>query len=210
MKALVLALALAAGLGYNYWKGHRQIQVEAPPPVTLSVAVDTSSPQQRDLARQPVFRVNGYALTGLAEFSMGARVILARHYAGDREADLAPVDLALAWGPMVDPDVLAAISFSQSGRFYHWRYQGTPPIPHREIEKNSANMHMIPASREIAQLLQAVKPGDLVRLRGHLVRVAAQDGWTWTSSLSRDDTGGGACEVIFLQELHVRKSPAPG
>ena len=210
MKALVLALALAAGLGYNYWKGHRQIQVEAPPPVTLSVAADTSAPRQRDLSRQPVFRVNGYTLTGLAEFSMGARVILARHYSSDREADLSPVDLALAWGPMADPDVLAAISFSQSGRFYHWRYQGTPPIPRREIEQNSANMHMIPSSREMAQQLQAVKPGDLVRLRGYLVRAESQEGWLWTSSLTRDDTGGGACELIFLQELHVLKSPSPG
>lgn len=207
MKALLFALVLAAGLGYNYWKSHRPIQVEAPPRVTLDVAADTGAPQQRDLSRQPMFRVNGYTLTGLAEFSMGARVILAKHYSSDREADLSPVDLALAWGPMGDLAVLAALSFSQSGRFYHWRYQGMPPIPHRDIERNSANMHLIPSSRAMAQQLHSVKPGDLVRFRGYLVRAEAQDGWTWTSSLTRDDTGGGACELIYLQELHVRQSP---
>ncbi len=203
MKALLLALALAAGLGYHYWKGQRPIQVELPPPVTLRASTENRAPLQRDLASPPVFRVNGYTLTGLAEFSIGARVILAKHYSSDREADLAPVDLALAWGPMADPDVLAAIRFSQSARFYHWRYEGAPPIPHREIEKNSANMHLIPSSREMARRLATVKPGNLLRLRGYLVRAEAQDGWTWTSSLTRDDTGGGACELIFLQDLEI-------
>jgi hypothetical protein len=203
VKALLLALVLAAGFGYNYWKGNRPIQVEMPPPVTVRSAAESRMPLQRDLAGGPQFRVNGYALTGLAEFSIGARVILAKHYSSDREADLAPVDLALAWGPMADAAVLEAISFSQSGRFYHWRYEGAPPIPRREIERNSANMHMIPSSREMAKLLKAVKPGDLVRLRGYLVRAEAQDGWRWTSSLTREDTGAGACELIFLQELEV-------
>ena len=64
-------------------------------------------------------------------------------------------------------------------------------------------MHMIPSSREMARRLEAVKPGDLVRLRGYLVRAEAQDGWRWQSSLTREDTGAGACELIFLQELEV-------
>jgi len=35
------------------------------------------------------------------------------------------------------------MSFSQSSRFYAWRYEGDPPIPRRDIEIHSANMHMI-------------------------------------------------------------------
>jgi len=51
--------------------------------------------------------------------------------------------------------------------------------------------------------LKAVKPGDTVRIRGYLVQVEGKDGWRWRSSLTRDDTGGGACELIFIQELDV-------
>jgi hypothetical protein len=203
MKALFLALALAAGLGYNYWKGHRPIRVEPPPMVTVRAASETREPIQKSLFSGPVFKVNGHTLTGLAEFSVGARVILAQHYSNDMESQLSPVDLALAWGPMNDPAVLAAISFSQSGRFYHWRYENQPPIPHREIERNSANMHMIPASDTIARRLKAVKAGDTVHIRGYLVEAVSPEGWTWRSSLTRDDTGGGACELIFVQELDV-------
>jgi len=199
----LLAVVLAVGLGYNYWKGHRPVQVEPPPEVSVRAASETGAPIQKNLLSGPVFRVNGNTLTGLAEFSVGARVILAEHYSSDRESQLSPVDLALAWGPMNDTRVLNAISFSQSGRFYRWRYEGQPPIPHRDIELNSANMHMIPSSDDIARRLKAVKSGDIVHIRGYLVQAVSNDGWTWRSSMTREDTGAGACELIFVQDLEV-------
>jgi len=199
----LLILAVVCGAAYHYYKLQRPIEVEQPPLVTVSAVTESRAPVQRDLNAGPVFRMNGYTLTALAEFSVGARAILAREDSSDRESSLAPVDLALAWGPMADPRVLAAISFSQAGRFYHWRYEGTPPIPHHEIERNSANMHMIPSTRELAAKLRAVKPGNLVRVRGYLVQATAPDGWHWRSSLTREDTGGGACELVFVQALDV-------
>jgi hypothetical protein len=199
----LLAAALVIGLGYNYWKGHRPVEVEMPPAATVRDASENGAPIQKNLSGGPVFRVNGYALTGLAEFSVGARVILAEHYSNDRESQLSPVDLALAWGPMNDARVLDAISFSQGGRFYRWRYEGRPPIPHREIELNSANMHMIPSSDNVARGLKEVKPGDIVHIRGYLVQAVSKDGWTWRSSLTREDTGAGACELIFVQHLEI-------
>jgi hypothetical protein len=35
------------------------------------------------------------------------------------------------------------------------------------------------------------------------VRVEAADGWSWTSSLTRDDTGPGACEVMWVDWLRA-------
>jgi len=104
---------------------------------------------------------------------------------------------------MADAAVLGAISFSQSNRFYFWRYEGEPPISRRDIEIHSANMHMIPSSRDMVRRIKTVKPGDTVRIRGYLVQAEGKDGWRWRSSLSRDDTGNGACELIFIQEFDV-------
>ena len=42
-----------------------------------------------------------------------------------------------------------------------------------------------------------------VRIDGWLVEAKAGDGWHWRSSLTRKDTGAGACEVIFVRELQV-------
>ena len=197
------AIALALGLGYHYWKGHRPVRLEPPPVVRIAPVAETREPLQKDLFAGPVFRMNDYTLTALAEFSVGARVILAKQYSSGREADLSPVDLALAWGPMNDTRVLEALAFSQSGRFYRWRYEREPPIPRREIELNSANMHMIPSSDDMARRLKAVKAGDRVRIRGYLVEAVGKDGWRWRSSLTRGDTGGGACELIFVQDMEV-------
>ena len=203
MMKWIIAVTLVLGLGYNYWKGHRTVRLEPPPVVHIAQAAETREPLQKNLMAGPVFRMNDYTLTALAEFSIGARVVLAEHYSTDREADLSPVDLVLAWGPMNDTRVLDALSISQGGRFYRWRHEGEPPIPRREIELNSANMHMIPGSDSIARRLKSISSGDRVRIRGYLVQAVAKDGWRWTSSMTREDTGAGACELIFVQDLEV-------
>ena len=43
----------------------------------------------------------------------------------------------------------------------------------------------------------------LIYLKGQLVEVKSSDGWTWRSSLSREDTGGGACELMLVEEVRV-------
>jgi hypothetical protein len=48
-----------------------------------------------------------------------------------------------------------------------------------------------------------VQAGDVVRLRGYLVRVTAEDGWSWLSSTSRSDTGDGSCEVMWIEGVEV-------
>ena len=42
-----------------------------------------------------------------------------------------------------------------------------------------------------------------MRIEGWLVEARAADGWRWRSSLTRDDTGGGSCELVFVRDLQV-------
>ncbi len=149
------------------------------------------------------FNLNGYAITPLESFEIEARVLSTEHYSFDREADLAPVDLALGWGKMSDEAILKDIKISQSNRFYYWHVEEFP-IPRREIETHSANMHMIPADSNIEKTLKSIKSGQIVKLNGYLVQANAADGWHWKSSLTREDTGNGACELVYVKELLVR------
>lgn len=153
-------------------------------------------------ANQAGFNVKGYSITPLETFAIEARVLSAEHYSFGREADLSPVDLALGWGKMSDEAILKDIKISQSNRFYYWRVDAFP-IPRREIETQSANMHMIPADDSIASKLKSIKTGQVVKIKGFLVRADAPDGWHWSSSLTREDTGNGACEVVFVKEITV-------
>lgn len=145
---------------------------------------------------------NGYRILLLEPFTIEAIVLSTQRYRFDRESNLAPLDLALGWGPMANPAVHRKVAISQSDRWYYWRAPELP-IPQREIETHSTNMHVIPATPAIEDRLTAVRTGDVVRLRGYLVEAQAPDGWRWRSSLSREDTGAGACELIWLEALEV-------
>lgn len=143
-------------------------------------------------------RLEKATLRPLAGFSIEARVLSREDYHRGREAELSPVDLALGWGRMTEDAVLTKLDISQGGRWYRYRWANTPPIPVDEIVRSSANMHMIPANDAVAAALDRIERGQRVRIDGWLVEVNADDGWRWRSSLSREDSGGGACELIYV------------
>lgn len=160
-------------------------------------------PVQKDLAEPiPSIEKNGYSLTPLAEFQAEARVLSAHHYSGDRESDLVPVDLALGWKHMSEDAVLKKIEIHQDGRFYFWKTSAFP-IPREEIETQSTNMHLIPADSIIEETLKSIKTGERVRFKGYLVEARAKDNWHWRSSLTRHDTGAGACELVYVTSLTI-------
>jgi hypothetical protein len=166
--------------------------------------IAAKEPVQRLLERDaPVFAKDGFRVAALASFELEARVLRSKNYCCSGPDRLAPVDVAFGWGKMSDEAVLARIDVSQSGRFYFWRYEGAPPIPHREIELSSANMHLIPATKAIEKKLKNLRPGNVVALKGYLVDVQGDGGFRWRSSLTREDTGNGACEVIRVEEVEV-------
>ncbi len=160
------------------------------------------TPQQREAAEARAFEHNGYRVKPLADFTIKARVLGREDYRLDRQAELAPMDLALGWGPMSDQAVLDEIDISQSGRWYRW-YAKQLPIPRRDIERNSANMHLIPADEWVEDTLDDIREGSIVELRGFLVEAKSDDGWRWRSSLTRDDTGARACELVFVERVRL-------
>jgi hypothetical protein len=161
-------------------------------------------PVQTEPSNAQNYAVGDYSLEPLAKFDITARVLSKENYRIGREADLSPLDLALGWGAMSDSSVLDNLSISQGGRFYQYRWELEPPIAPEQIATHSANMHLIPANSGIAEKMQEIRVGHVVHLVGHLVEVRASDGWKWRSSLTREDTGAGACELIWVESISVR------
>lgn len=148
----------------------------------------------------PALSAGDFDVRPVAHFQTEARVLGRRDYRRGTEAELSPTDLALGWGPMADPAVLDSIRIRQSGRFYYWSTDEFP-IPRRTLEQSSANMHMIPATPEIARELSRVRPDEVIFLEGLLVDIDRDDGWRWRSSRTRSDTGAGACEIVLITRL---------
>jgi len=163
-------------------------------------AIAPHDPVQEHLTATQVYQKAGYVVRPLARFHIEARVLGKARYRFDRGASLSPVDLALGWGPMSDQAVLDQIDISQGRRFYRWRVQRYP-IPRHDIIEHSANMHMIPANDDVEQDLLRVQPGEVVHIEGYLVVATSEDGTVWKSSLTRKDSGDGACEVLWVESV---------
>jgi hypothetical protein len=166
----------------------------------LPEAPPAAQPVQLDLPGSQPLEWNGIALQPRALFALESRVLGRRPYRLGREAELSNLDLALGWGSMADPDILSHFSISQSGRFFFWRAREMP-IPSAEVVRSAANMHMIAANGEVRAELRRLRPGDHLRLHGVLVDVHWSDGRHWKTSLTRDDSGAGACEIVWVHRL---------
>ena len=153
----------------------------------------------------PPLHKGAVAIKPLATFSLSARVLGREDYHWDREAELVPTDLALGWGRMSDSAVLDRIEISQSARFYFWRVRQFP-IPEREIVESSANMHLIAADDAVRRAIARTRVGDIVTFGGFLVEADWPDGRKWVSSLTRSDSGAGACELVWVENFSVARN----
>ena len=64
-------------------------------------------------------------------------------------------------------------------------------------------MHIIPADDMVEGLLDEVYKGCLIEIKGYLVEVKTDEGWRWKNSLKRDDTGGGSCELVWVEKINI-------
>lgn len=164
-------------------------------------AIAPDAPVQRNLENGTPFQIKDFTLTPRAKFSITARVLARERYRSDAAADIIPIDIAFGWGPMSDTALIDRLKISQSGRFYFWGYQGQPPAPHEVIIRSSANMHLIPADSVTRERLLNTRVGEVLELEGELVDVKRSNGWSINTSLTREDSGGGACEVIYVRHV---------
>lgn len=164
------------------------------------------APSQFLLAAGPAWQQGKYRYTARAEFSMRARVLSTKRYWFDGASAVSPLDFAVGWGRMSDQAVIDQMGYAQTGRWYRYWPRGREfPLDAQEIASHSANMHMIPADDAVKAVLRDVRRGDLISLDGYLVSVSSQDGWRWDTSLSRTDTGNGACEIVWAKRLTIHR-----
>ena len=198
-RAVWIALFIVvASKAWGQWE-HRAVR-----PADGVLAPD--EPLQADVNGAPVIVLGRWTLTPRASYDITARVLGREEYRFDPLAGLAPMDLALGWGPMSDNQVLQAFKISQGARFYSWRpVAESLPIELGEVTRHSANTHVIPGNDSVAaQLARLRRGGQVVHLTGLLVDGAREDGMTIRTSLTRNDSGAGACEFMLVQRVEVQ------
>jgi hypothetical protein len=191
---------LAVVLG-GYWLLSRPEAMGAGPPI------DWSREPVQSKADRAAFSIDTdegkVTIEPQAEFEVRGVVAAAERYRADGGAFLSPVDLVLTWGKLPEEPFKSKVSYSQMTRYYFWRTPSAD-LDLNYIQSHSSNMHMIPASKNVRRALLAVGTEDPVRIRGLLVNAASEEGFTWGSSLSREDSGPGACELIWVEEIQIK------
>lgn len=142
-------------------------------------------------------------LTPRAGISATVRVLSHQRYRWDRMSRVIPTDLAVGWGRMSDSAVLDQIELSQSARFLSWHTRAEPPLPWSYIATHAANWHIIPADQVVMRTLRRIRTGDIVVVEGELVDVDKPGEWYTRTSMTREDTGAGACEVVLVRKLEI-------
>jgi len=208
----MLMAAVAAITGATLFGGGAGDYVfpwSGPAPVALGSADAPLAPaaplQERlpEAARRPVDLGGGYSAAPSHRFAVEA-VVLSRHpYRFGAAAAVSPLDLALGWGPMSNPALLAHLDIAQRGRFGHLRAGPGGPVETAGLGRHWANVHLVPAGEAVARQLAGIAEGRVVRLTGALVDVSGPGGFVWRSSTSRTDRGPGACEILLVREVSV-------
>lgn len=163
-----------------------------------------NNPKQTLIKNQKSWIIDDFNYYPIAEFKLDAKVLSIRFYGSDKMSDFCPVDIALGWGKMSDQVIVDRFEIKQQHRWYVWRTDNFP-IPQKVVESSSSNIHIIPANEEVEQILDDVIRGNIISLKGKLVNVnEVGEKFVYKSSTQRDDTGGGACEILWLEELSIK------
>jgi hypothetical protein len=192
-------VVVAAGLWMlNPWRS-----IKHPPGVLVQ-----NAPVQKPVSAVSLPKVEGWHLSAVAEYQLRARVLGTKRYHSGFGSDLVPVDVAVGWGKMSDQAVLDQFTLSMSNRFFFYAWDDAPAIPPDEIMRSAANNHIIAANDAVRKTIRSLIPGHIVTMRGYLVNATGPGGEAWYSSVRRDDTGNGACEVFYVTEATAVKSLA--
>ena len=200
MQLLLVALFAASLYGaWHWWTSEREVS-HPPGIIAPGEPVQVAFDGERRIAH------DRHVLHVRARFDIEARVLRKAIYRLDGGADIAPVDLGVGWGPMSDSAVVEALEFSQMGRFLYWKPRDPArfPLHPDSILGSAAQLHLIPATRSIEARLKRLRPGERVGIGGYLVDVTGPGRFVWRTSLSRSDSGAGACEIVYVVTLDVR------
>ncbi len=145
--------------------------------------------------------VNSYDIEGL--------VVHTRDYMSSDIGDqLSPCDIGLAWGNVAANNERYDLHWDHGNRFLELSCDAGVESAlggRAYVDSHISNNHVIPADMNICWQLRSIHPGSHVRLKGYLVYVEGistkGDVFYWYSSLKRDDTGKGACEVMYVTSV---------
>jgi hypothetical protein len=206
---------------FSWSKRHEFPPIDRILPETYLAPVQTPtdnlplSPERKDgkfqYDVQPLF---DYELTGLVVSKhLSEEDIGMRDHAAHGDF-LNSMDLCVVWGENISSGVYRKMTFHNDD----WSCQ--PAFKRNTVREDwvkyqgtaLSNNHVLSGNFNADEVLAAIRPGDQIRIKGKLVkyRRADKDGPYRSSSVVREDTGNGACEIIYVTSARILKPANTG
>lgn len=180
------------------------------PTATETGTIDTSLEPVQESCRSAEFSLETkdghFVVRCAAEYKASVMLVSRESYFSGWNSNLSPVDLAVVWGKLAEPEFDRHITYRQSDRWYFYEYDAQSPAAHSYIVSHSSNNHIIPATDNVLKAIRSIRKKEAVTLEGLLVNISGthegQRVW-WNSSLSRSDTGAGSCELFYVSKVRI-------
>ena len=126
--------------------------------------------------------------------------------------DLNVKDLCVVWGQNVKSGVFRKMQFSSGSWTCYPKCSGSdwPQIMNKFRYDQLSNNHILAESSSIFDRLRRIRRGDQIYLKGYLAEYSHSGGkFHRGTSVTRTDTGNGACETIFIKDLKILRESHP-
>lgn len=112
-------------------------------------------------------------------------------------------DLCVIWGENLTSGVYKDLSFSNDS-WTCWVSWKDSQTGNRFKMHDLSNNHLLVDNEALKEALMSSEPGDLVRFKGFLAEYANDaNGFKRGTSTTRNDSGNGACETVYLTEFEI-------
>jgi hypothetical protein len=119
-------------------------------------------------------------------------------------------DLCVIWGKNLETGGFRKIKFWSRDFtcYYSW---SSPDAGQRFSQSHISNNHLITEDEGLRKLVKSVNRGDQVHLRGWLAKYGHKGSQVVRgTSTTRKDTGGQACETVYVTEFDILKRANAG
>ncbi|MDD2758664.1 MAG: hypothetical protein PHH11_00060 [Methylomonas sp.] len=119
-------------------------------------------------------------------------------------------DLCVIWGKNVESGVYKDMKFN-SDSWTCWAYWPDQETGRRFTMTELSNNHLVTDNDAVKAALMQAETGDLIHISGVLAAYTNRStGGTRGTSTTRNDTGQGACETIYVDAFDIVKKANPG
>jgi hypothetical protein len=203
--SLALVVAVLVAVAHDYMS----VPAAYPQEIFDSPKISGANPEipvQDDVSARRSFRDGNFTIDVLAGYDIYGTIVHRASNYYDSLSSISSLDLGIAFGDFVrHPDLLDRFRFGQVDRVIYIKPKGAMRGDDdwwTQYTWQVSNNHLIFSNSELATVVRAASVGDRVRLKGYLIRASTAN-LTAISSLTRYDTGLGACEIIFVTDARV-------